>query len=309
MGRWFAIDPALEFASPYLAMGNNPMLFVDLDGRRTWLEKAGDGFKNAWDSFWDSANQFAEWAQQNGIPSFSIGLGMNSGGQMSAMVNRQAINTNPYGSDQNVITGINNARREYFGQQQMSANYSQQLNNRIMSIPYTSIQNVENNNNTYFSDRSISSKDLLSFAPSTLEPLNKQLFVSTTYRTCNGIQNLRKANGHFRSLRAREIANTPKIKKLNAKGTSVLFFINQASLYSDYSNKTISSDQYDIATMENVSGSIHPMIGLSLITYSTIGFINEKVDEFLAKPEVIMFYNKMNFEMDIWKWQGAYPGN
>ena len=32
MGRWFAIDPALQAASPYMAMGNNPMMMIDEDG-------------------------------------------------------------------------------------------------------------------------------------------------------------------------------------------------------------------------------------------------------------------------------------
>nr|WP_320117929.1 RHS repeat-associated core domain-containing protein [uncultured Marinifilum sp.] len=32
IGRWFAIDPALQAASPYMAMGNNPMMMVDEDG-------------------------------------------------------------------------------------------------------------------------------------------------------------------------------------------------------------------------------------------------------------------------------------
>lgn len=33
LGRWLAIDPAEQFASPYLAMGNNPVLGIDRDGR------------------------------------------------------------------------------------------------------------------------------------------------------------------------------------------------------------------------------------------------------------------------------------
>lgn len=32
LGRWFAIDPEDQFASPYLAMGNNPVMMVDPDG-------------------------------------------------------------------------------------------------------------------------------------------------------------------------------------------------------------------------------------------------------------------------------------
>jgi hypothetical protein len=34
IGRWISPDPAHQFASPYLGMGNNPMNGVDPDGRR-----------------------------------------------------------------------------------------------------------------------------------------------------------------------------------------------------------------------------------------------------------------------------------
>ena len=33
VGRWTSVDPAREFASPYIGMGNNPMLYGDPDGR------------------------------------------------------------------------------------------------------------------------------------------------------------------------------------------------------------------------------------------------------------------------------------
>ncbi len=33
LGRWHAVDPADQFSSPYLAMGNNPVLFTDPDGQ------------------------------------------------------------------------------------------------------------------------------------------------------------------------------------------------------------------------------------------------------------------------------------
>ncbi len=32
LGRWFGVDPRDQFASPYLAMGNNPVMMVDPDG-------------------------------------------------------------------------------------------------------------------------------------------------------------------------------------------------------------------------------------------------------------------------------------
>lgn len=37
LGRWFATDPQNQFASPYLAMGNMPVMGVDPDGEFFWL--------------------------------------------------------------------------------------------------------------------------------------------------------------------------------------------------------------------------------------------------------------------------------
>jgi hypothetical protein len=75
IGRWSAIDPSLQAVSPYMAMGNNPMMYVDADGR-TWIKKAGKFLKKGWDGFWDAGNQFARWADSNGIP--SAGAGYNT---------------------------------------------------------------------------------------------------------------------------------------------------------------------------------------------------------------------------------------
>ena len=37
LGRWFGMDPQNQFASPYLAMGNNPVMMVDPDGELAWF--------------------------------------------------------------------------------------------------------------------------------------------------------------------------------------------------------------------------------------------------------------------------------
>ncbi|MUP36644.1 RHS repeat domain-containing protein, partial [Labilibaculum euxinus] len=146
VGRWWAIDPALQSASPYMAMGNNPMMYTDADGKM-WNPFKAIG--RALDYAWGKANQFAQWADQVGIPSVNAGYGISSSGQIQPVGD---FNGNPLFSNesqyevasQNAVNAINNARGDYFGQQQMNANYSQQLNDRIMSIPYTSIQKNKN---------------------------------------------------------------------------------------------------------------------------------------------------------------------
>ncbi|EON78080.1 hypothetical protein ADIS_1277 [Lunatimonas lonarensis] len=37
LGRWFGVDPQNQFASPYLAMGNNPVMYVDPDGEFVFI--------------------------------------------------------------------------------------------------------------------------------------------------------------------------------------------------------------------------------------------------------------------------------
>jgi len=74
-----------------MAMGNNPMMMVDTDGETWGIFKA---IGQAWDYTWGKGNQFAQWADENGIPSFNIGIGMSSSGQVSPMVNGQNINDN-----------------------------------------------------------------------------------------------------------------------------------------------------------------------------------------------------------------------
>ncbi|WP_303316690.1 RHS repeat-associated core domain-containing protein [Flavivirga abyssicola] len=53
IGRWLTTDPAGQYASPYLGMGNNPLNLVDLDGAFAgpppdWVSKDGKNF------YWDS---------------------------------------------------------------------------------------------------------------------------------------------------------------------------------------------------------------------------------------------------------------
>jgi RHS repeat-associated protein len=43
LGRWFGVDPQDQFASPYLAMGNNPVMMVDPDGEFAILVAAAVG--------------------------------------------------------------------------------------------------------------------------------------------------------------------------------------------------------------------------------------------------------------------------
>ncbi|NOU62359.1 RHS repeat-associated core domain-containing protein [Marinifilum caeruleilacunae] len=116
IGRWFAIDPALQASSPYLAMGNNPMMMVDEDGMTWGIFKA---IGNAWDWAWDKGNQFAKWAQQNGIPDASFGVGMNSGGQVNPLVNVNGQEVDLTGEAASINRGIAYAMSSFTSQRDL----------------------------------------------------------------------------------------------------------------------------------------------------------------------------------------------
>ena len=121
-------------------------MYTDVDGRTCGIFKA---MGQAWDYAWDKGNQFAQWADENGIPSFNIGIGMSSSGQIQPVgnINGQALfsNESQYeAASQNAVDAINNARGEYFSQQNIKRSHNQQLNNKIMSIPYSTVQRNRN---------------------------------------------------------------------------------------------------------------------------------------------------------------------
>ena len=70
LGRWFNIDPALQFGSPYVYGGNSPMMGIDPDGKWFFIDNLvigffkglfrGDNpFKTAWR---DGVNDLKVWA-------------------------------------------------------------------------------------------------------------------------------------------------------------------------------------------------------------------------------------------------------
>ncbi len=91
LGRWFAPDPAEQFHNPYLAMGNNPVMYVDPDGEfigtvvttifdfyRTGFTKGGFEFWN-WNKphFRDAWREFdpsAKWSRSNKAIQIDLGL-------------------------------------------------------------------------------------------------------------------------------------------------------------------------------------------------------------------------------------------
>jgi len=129
-----------------MAMGNNPIMMVDTDGRTWGIFKA---MGQAWDYAWDKGNQIAQWLDEIGIPSANIGYGMNSDGEVQPVgdINGYPLfsNESQYEvASQNAVDAINNARGEYFSQQNIKRSYNQQLNNKIMNIPYSTVQRNRN---------------------------------------------------------------------------------------------------------------------------------------------------------------------
>ncbi|WP_317163308.1 RHS repeat-associated core domain-containing protein [Labilibaculum euxinus] len=100
VGRWWAIDPALQGASPYMAMGNNPMMNIDEDGEFAFLAALaigaaiGAGSYTASIAFSDGGFNNWSWggfAQSAGIGAVSgvltAGIGSAFGGVGGAASN------------------------------------------------------------------------------------------------------------------------------------------------------------------------------------------------------------------------------
>ncbi|UOY08372.1 RHS repeat-associated core domain-containing protein [Muricauda sp. SCSIO 64092] len=74
LGRWMATDPQSQFGSPYLALDNNPILYVDPDGEWVWIAVGAvvGGVINVaanWDNidnFWEGAAAFGSGALVGG---------------------------------------------------------------------------------------------------------------------------------------------------------------------------------------------------------------------------------------------------
>ncbi len=70
IGRWLTTDPARQFASPYLGMGNNPVIGIDPDGE--WVKGAGF-WRNIFQS--DARIQATDYYRANGGSAYRTGRG------------------------------------------------------------------------------------------------------------------------------------------------------------------------------------------------------------------------------------------
>ncbi len=86
IGRWLTTDPAGQYSSPYLGMGNNPISMIDPDGGfarppRTglgrFLKKIGNGISNFWHKNFSrmrplkkNTRRYKRWMQRQGGPRY-----------------------------------------------------------------------------------------------------------------------------------------------------------------------------------------------------------------------------------------------
>ncbi|EON77391.1 hypothetical protein ADIS_2124 [Lunatimonas lonarensis] len=88
LGRWFGVDPQNQFASPFVGMGNNPVMMVDPDGELAWFVPIIIGavvntalnaknINNVWDALGYAAVGAATSAISMGIAS-GVGWGLTA---------------------------------------------------------------------------------------------------------------------------------------------------------------------------------------------------------------------------------------
>ncbi|MEM9338534.1 MAG: RHS repeat-associated core domain-containing protein [Bacteroidota bacterium] len=84
-GRWLTTDPAGQFHSPYLAMGNVPMMYVDPDGELAWfvpviigavLNVGSQAVQGNINNFWDALG-YAAIGGASGLAGFGAGQALS----------------------------------------------------------------------------------------------------------------------------------------------------------------------------------------------------------------------------------------
>jgi hypothetical protein len=86
IGRWFGVDPQGQFASPYLAMGNNPVMMVDPDGQMAWFVPIiiGAVVNTAIQGATGNIDNFGDFALAMGVGGLSGAAGLGAGQLVSA---------------------------------------------------------------------------------------------------------------------------------------------------------------------------------------------------------------------------------
>ncbi len=84
IGRWSAIDPALQAVSPYMAMGNNPMMNVDEDGE-FWHLVIGAAIGGVFNWASNGAKFNGDGLRYFGVGAISGALAAGVGGGTTAM--------------------------------------------------------------------------------------------------------------------------------------------------------------------------------------------------------------------------------
>jgi RHS repeat-associated protein len=102
LGRWFTPDPAEQFSNPYLAMGNNPVVFVDPDGRIAWFVPvilgAAIGATSGGIIAHNNGKDWWQGAITGGIIGAGIGLGVTAGFAASPSVSVTGLSGGATGS-------------------------------------------------------------------------------------------------------------------------------------------------------------------------------------------------------------------
>lgn len=96
VGRWWASDPASQFANPYLAMGNNPVIGIDPNGEFWHIvigAAVGGVFNLATHVINGKVTDFSSGLKAFGVGAFAGGLGAATGGAAMAGMSATAVST------------------------------------------------------------------------------------------------------------------------------------------------------------------------------------------------------------------------
>jgi RHS repeat-associated protein len=101
LGRWFSADPASQFSSPYIGMGNMPAIGNDPDGRYLWVDDAIFSIVGAWSNTinnWDKIHTPGDFIRYHTVGALGGWLtdyaGPYAGGLVAGSLNVLADNYN-----------------------------------------------------------------------------------------------------------------------------------------------------------------------------------------------------------------------
>jgi RHS repeat-associated protein len=282
IARFLSPDPQLQAPGNWLNYNrytycfNNPLIYYDPTGRKTWFGKffnwVGEGVDNATDWFWDTTYQFGSYLNDKGI-----NVNINAGYNTSQNFFIEGGNYRYY-LNQGKANPAANVNKEIYNAREIEAF----LKGNTPSLP-----ELATNEGGFDSDLAI--KTATTTTGAILDNMDYIHYLPKSNRL--KIYNRPYVNQY-----------TKNTKITGWRGTAVLFLINEGIEIKNLANGSLTQDQFYTNTGMNVLGSINPMYGITFFTYDVLNVTENAWNQYNSKPNALrQFYNNMNSAFEEWR--------